>query len=97
MDMLTQFVKIAYAGFAAGAVGDLIAESTIMEKFRDYLRKSWNLEEGGIIDCRYCVSAWACLFTVPIVSFPEHFPQGVALLAIPVAWKVSTALRGWYG
>ena len=97
MSMLEQLCSVAYAGMAAGAIGDLIAESTVMERAREKIKNFWELEDGDFIDCRYCVSAWACLFTVPIVTFQDAYPLGVGLLALPVAWKISTALRGWYG
>lgn len=88
MVTLTQFASVVFAGLAAGAVGDLIAESTLLDKWRE------KLDEDSPFACRFCVSAWACAITVPLSLY---FPETVYFLAFPVAWKVSTALRGWYG
>lgn len=88
MVTLTQFASVAFAGFAAGAVGDLIAESTLLEKWRE------KFPEDSPFNCRFCVSAWACAVTVPLALY---FPATIPLLAFPAAWKMSTALRGWYG
>lgn len=88
MVTLTQFASVVFAGLAAGAVGDLIAESTLLDKMK------YRENEDSPLNCRYCVSAWACAVTVPLALY---FPATIPLLAFPVAWKVSTALRGWYG
>jgi hypothetical protein len=90
---LNDLVTILVAGMAAGGLGDLIAESTLFEKVREWAAPGAS-SEGSLLDCRFCVAGQMLFLTVPLALY---FEAAVPILALPAAFKVITGTRGWYG
>jgi len=90
----------AMAGLAAGGMGDFVAEAPINEPFRTWVFNTFgeNSPLAELVSCRYCVSAWAALFTgcFAYMAVNTHNPVLFLPMMLPAAWKIAVALRGMY-
>jgi hypothetical protein len=63
--------------------------------------KAWLNERIGVksylarlLDCRFCVSAWATIPALLLAVYADKWGIAWAILLLGCAWKVSTILRG---